>query len=507
MLGVLGLLLALLAPLTLTSGGLTLQQAWAGADLETVDRSGSIIHCSSVPGADGVLLGAIVPCLIGTVQEGTIKVSAQVVDWLRPLFYVFLTLIVTLYGVRVLTGEPDIYKHGIVLGLKISLVALVVDSIPYYWVPQIYAILSDAVTLIVSSVSGMGIHCNVAEYSGSNTMPLWPMMDCVLGKLFGFTTGSGGQPNMILYSSMFGLLSGFFFGGAWGVVVFFGLMGVLISVFLLVVRTAMSFLSGYLTLCVMMVLLPLILPLTLLRVTDQYVQKAIGVIMGGMLLPVLTAAYAMFALTLYDRMLFSDDSILNTLLDQSKMSQAWNDPKPGCSFGVVGKAAISRSDFQSPELIRKLKAAITQGQSMLTSDGSNVDDPCKNVKLPNLVLSQVNDPEFNKGRETIEKLFIKLVELLVLALLVKKGADEAEQLIPNLTGSSVTTMVMASTFSFSQKLNTSFMSAGKQMAESFGQYPSKGTEEEKRNYGTNFLNKAPGAVKDAVGKFMTEMRR
>lgn len=414
----------------------------AAGDLKTAGEGGVIKRCKEIPEAQGgVLLGVIIPCITYTIEKTTQEFSREMIDWLRPLLYTFLTLVVVLFGVRMLQQEPNLEKQGFILLLKIALVVLVLDNTPDYIVPSIYGVMNNSQSIVLGAIDATSLTCNVDQYSGPNTPRVWATMDCVMGKLFGFTTGStlgsAGEktPNMLLATSMFGLLIGFFFGGAWGVVVFFGMLGVLISIFLLVIRTAMAFLSGYLVICIMLILLPLLLPLVFMRVTQTHFEAVQRNILASLLMPVIVTAYSMFALILYDKMLFAPDSIIQKIFNYDEVKDALQNSRKACDWQVTGDATALRLE-ENPDEARIKRLFHPNGPlgNNIMQQLTGANDVCAKALIPNLNIRDMKSEEFKKGKASYEKIFYELLTLLILGYMIYLGMDNLENITLQLTG-------------------------------------------------------------------------
>lgn len=469
----------------------------ATSELQTVDEDGNPVKCRDLEEAKGgVLISKIVPCMLRTVETTTSKFSAKVVTWLRPLLYAFLTLVVVLYGLRVLQNEPEIHKHGILLLLKVALVLTVLDKIPDYYVPKTYSIMSESVSIVTNVITTENLNCKDVseEYKGPK---VWAIMDCVLGKLYGFTSGTNGQPNMLLKTSMFGLLSGFLFGGSWGVAVFFAMVGVLVSVLMLVIRTTLAFISSYLTISILLILCPLFVPLVFLRGTSGYFEKMWRSILGAFLMPVIVTAYAMMALLVYDKILFADGSLMKVLFDHNKIAEALEKPKKACDHPITVDASDVRFQTKPTEDVMNKVFLNPFLKNTIVPTLSGANDPCTMTgNMPVFNLKSVKDEGFKKGRETYLSLFSTLVQLLVLGWLVSKGQGQVQSIIPNLTSSGAAAIALGAQSMSDFKLT----GAAKEAKDTFSAGVS-GTQ------GADFLKAVPGAGKDAFKSFMGGVRR
>ena len=435
----------------------------ANNTMKTVDGNGNTIKCEDIPEAKGgVLLGRIVPCLIRTIGSSTQKFSAKMIMAFAPLFYSYLVFVVTMFGVKILQGGRGLHQEAIVLLLKITLVIGILNMIPNVLVPSVYGIMTEAQSIVTNTIGpdNSSINCDISHYRDGNTPLVWAQMDCVLGKLYGFTTGSAtlsdtGAPshNMFLAASMIGLMGGFFFSGTLGITIFFACIGVLVSVFIMVMRTAISFVNGYLMVCVMLIIAPFFLPLVFMRVTSGYFEKWWQSILGSMLLPILVTAYAMFALLLYDKMLFSKDALVNQLFNYDLIKKSQNPPSPIC-----GKQHLGMTDFTGLLAGGSLKAKVMNPYVCDEAHKemcASVNNPCAMFPV-NAVDSQTaaqnaaktessKAGEIKSDIDFIKFIFNDCLKLVILAFLITKGMEAIMAQITLMTGTQTSSALVNAT--------------------------------------------------------------
>lgn len=502
----------------------------ATGDLKTKDASGNEKSCNDVPEAKGgKLLGKIVPCMVYTIQESTIKFTEKMVSTLKPLLYTFLLLVVVIFGARMLAQEPEVMKQGFLLLVKISIVAIILADLGNTaaydgsgsqgkLIPAVYGIMSESQAIIAGAIDTTGLGCKTDGYLGPNTLKLWGMMDCVMGKLYGFTTGTDPNTgkestNMLLVSSFFGLLSGFFFGGAWGVTIFLGMLGTLFTIFMMVVRVAVTFLTSYLYICLMLIMCPLLLPLAFLKITTSYFEATYRIILAGFITPVLITAYSMFALIIYDKVLFAPDSAVQSLFKYENIKDALQPDRPACSRPVTGNATEMRFGQTEPSaeaLAKKFLSPLLQNNLVPTLTGAN--DACAPLKITNLDTTKIkglvkgtgaaDDPSRKKA---FTKMFTELLSLFIIAYLLYRGLDLMSQIINQITGRRSATEASGALL---DKANTDFAQRGKDAYEAaLNQF--KAPKESNATYksGAEFLTGLPKDVSNAVKAATDELVR
>jgi hypothetical protein len=437
----------------------------ASDELKTINNT----KCSELPEAEGgKLLGKIVPCMTYTIESSTVTFAAKMVATLRPLFYAFLTLVVVLFGARMLSQEPEIGKQGFLLLVKIAIVGIILADLGNTQaydgsgsqgklIPAVYDIMNESQAIVAGAINITGLKCDMANFQGPKTPKVWAMMDCVLGKLYGFTTGTDPNTgkestNMLLVASFFGLMSGFFFGGAWGVTIFLGMLGVLFTIFMLVVRMAVGFITSYLVICLMLIMTPLLLPLALLKVTASYFDQYWRIILSGFLTPVIITAYSMFALILYDKVLFDEKAPIQKLFKYENIKEALQPGRAACSRQVASNpyemrfsdteptAASIAKKFTNPFLQNNVQPTLTGANDPCAATGFKIH-PIDDTKIKGIIESKggpsataTGEKAENDRRALFQSMFEQLLSLFVIAYLIYKGLESLTTIISQITG-------------------------------------------------------------------------
>jgi type IV secretory pathway VirB6-like protein len=499
------------------------------AELSTVDADGGTIACTDIPVrkpdgsmatlGEAALLGKIMPCLAFTIQSSTIRFTKEMVDLFQPIMYSFLALVVVLYGIRVLQNEPEIYKQGFLLVVQITLVVAILNDLgsvnsitnvpgESYLIPAVYQIMNETLTIVTASIGTTEVTCDIAKYANESSLVLWQVMDCVTGKLFGFAMpepGANGKAGMLLQSSMFGLATGFLFGGAWGVAIFFGLIGVLVSLFMMIVRTAAVFISSYLTICFMIILSPLLMPLVFLKGTHAYFNKFWGIIISAFITPIILTAYVMFALIIYDKMLFAvadpsatpprEAAILTKLFEVDVVKSALESSRTLFDMKVTGDAdeAIGGRDVAAADKRAAMRNPLMQNPIMgALSGATGITFRADAVNMAKL------GEDFNKGKESIKRMFNELATLIILAWLINEGLKVIPQITSQLTIASASLGMAAR--SLSSKTDEVMASLDKAKAGATASYVTKDSEGRPNGTmsGADFIRQTPTAGKNAV---------
>lgn len=494
----------------------------AANNLETADQNGTKIQCSTLTEAKGgVFLGRIIPCLIYTIERSTESFSEKMINLFKPMFYSFLVLVITFFGVKVLQGEREIGPQAFMLLFKIALVIGLMESIPHYFVPKTYGIMSDGVSIVTDALgpNSSQISCDVNQYGDANTPLIWKQMDCVMGKLYGFATGTGNtgpngaKPvNMLLASSAFGLLTGFFFGGTLGVAVFFAMVGVLWSVAMLVLRTTLAFMNGYLIVCIMLIMTPLFLPLVLLKVTGDYFERWWKAILGGLLLPVVVVTYSMFALLMYDKVLFKPDSLVHQIFNDQTIKDALQQSEKLCDVHITNDPHAKGNNGQATEselddIIKNNPFMKTLGQPLLAGG----TDACAMFQKPKLDVKKINwsassfaDPNARNDADSImRRMFMDCIKLLITTMLIAAGVRTLEGTVASLTGSSSTRTALTAKSEVETRIETAMHQAKDRVGEAFTRRDGGGGVTNQK--GGDFLRSLPQATQSGIQSFMDKL--
>lgn len=484
----------------------------SSGDLETAapEGGGARRSCSDIEESrGGFLLGRIVPCLLKTIQASSSRMSREMIELFRPTFFAFLTFVMVLFGVQVLQNEGQLQARAFVLLLKIGFCMAILSMIPGDeqtgeggLLGVAYGIMAETQESVMS-VLGEGsesMYCEIEKFGDDNTPMIWKQMDCLLGKLWGFTVGSSGangeaRPNMLLASSVAGLMTGFFFGGSFGVAVFLGCLSVLISMFVLVLRVLVAFVNSYMFIALYMILAPLLLPLMFLKVTTSIFEKWYSGIIASLLLPMVICSYVVLAMQMYDRAFFAPDALINQLFNQDFMKRAQEAPRQMCDQSIT-----NNPNFRAQATGQSLQQIYTDNPFMrnfVNPFVSGANNMCGGLNRTVLNLEGMPAPgsnEYKTQREAFEGLFRQLVELFMLTMLVTWGFSKIMDVTRAMLGSGAVVGALDTGTPQEQKVKEAFGSAKSSFRQSF-------TNEG----GTAFLGQIPTATTNAGRGFLRGM--
>jgi type IV secretory pathway VirB6-like protein len=407
-------------------------------------------RCADITQTSGALMGLVIPCVTHSVEQATIRLTDGFAGIIRPVFYAFLVLVVTFFGVKVLQGEGQISREAFLLLLKIGIVITFINNFSSL-TPAIYDAMEEGQAIVASAVlpetlyqnstnvGGIGInitvtqensnaiHCDFQDFQPQGASGvLWAQMDCLLGEVFGFAFGTGDRHNMVLGASILGMISGVLFGGTFGVGVFFAMVGFLFSIMLLVLRVGFAFLNAYIIAGIYIIISPLFIPLTLLKATASYFDRWWRGLAAAMLMPVLVTGYAIFAMLVYDKMLLAPDSLLNNLLDHQIFESASRGSKCYSPFGEQTNNQIAANTGVSREQMA-MSSTFFGGVSQIFVGAS------QSVCVPNLDMEEYTPPDMSEG-QFMSEIFFEMAKLLILAVIMQSGLKSVMGMISMVTG-------------------------------------------------------------------------
>ncbi len=478
-------------------------------DLKTSGPNGQLRRCADIEEArGGFLLGRIVPCLTNTIEHSASRMSRAMIELLRPTLYAFLTFVIIIFGVQILQNEGQLQTRAFVLLLKIGFCFAILAAIPGDknteeggLIGAAYGIMAESQAAVMSTIGPDfgNIHCEIEKFGDAKTPLIWKQMDCLLSKLAGFTVGTPGgpgqeaRPNMLLASSIIGLMGGFFFSGSFGVALFFACIGMLVSMFVLVIRVLVAFLNSYMFIALYMILAPLLLPMMFLKVTNSMFEKWYSGIIASLLLPLVICGYVVIALQVYDKLFFADDAMITKLFDNQIMDHVRQLPQALCDTTIS-----NNPDFRKDATGEEAQSIYTdnpmfQNINPLVSAGNNI---CGGLSKTNLDFQGLTDEKGQPitAKKAFEKLFYDCMKLFILSMLINMGFNTVMSAVRPMLGSGAVVAAMDS----GTPLEGKFRSAMSQSKQAFG-------DRLGNTSGPGFLKEVPGAFGDSANAFLSGM--
>ncbi|MDE3015609.1 MAG: type IV secretion system protein [Pseudomonadota bacterium] len=218
------------------------------------------------------------------------------------------TLAIALWGLLVVSGKQHaLSRDGFVLMLKIGAVVLVTSNFSGWF--NMLLDIEDSLLGVVSTYavnfSNLANNGACPANGGDPSLAIWNTVDCaiqtLIGGIFDPTTlmlGVGGFFFACLLSSALGM--------------FIALLGAyLIGSFLMIIARALYiFISAYIGIAVMFIMLPLILPMILFSVTKPYFDKWFRLTLTFIVQPLFLFAYLSMLVAAFDTVIYTGPNSL-----------------------------------------------------------------------------------------------------------------------------------------------------------------------------------------------------
>lgn len=445
------------------------------------------------------LLERIVPCVTKTIEQSTTKLTISLSNYLFPATSIFVVLVIILYGVKIMSPEGSPRRTAIPLLLKIAFVLFFVQAFGGF-IPAVHGGMKDVVDVLANALDissqcqsegGSGGSGGGAAAMGSDK--IWTQMDCMLGKLYGF---AGKDGNAMLIASVFGLMAGFFFGGSFGMIAFFAIFGLLWGVLLFVFRAAFAFLNGFMLASFAVIISPIFIPLLLLQMPSQYYQKWTQLLMSAFILVLLVVGYCMFALSIYNNMLFESErgKTLRKTMDKA-FTESITGMRTECLSTHLNNAFFilqggSGSGGGSRDGNTVLRSGSVPNPAIPQQSGAQ--GIC--IKVPNIDLQKLTDGFKNK-QDFFRKIFTEGIGIFLLAWLLLQGLKVIEDASSQLAGYAAAALMKPLTDT-EKRLQSAMENAKQRMQQSMTNQDGSSVS------GTEFIRRVPEAISSLGSGFI-----
>lgn len=438
------------------------------------------------------LLARIVPCISDAIEQSTYKLATAMSNYLFPAISIFVVLAIIIYGVKVMSPEGNPRRTAIPFVLKIAFILLFVQNfggfIPavHGGIKEVVDILANALTLSSQCPEGSGIGGGGGIGAAVGSEKIWTQMDCILGKLFGF---AGKDGNATLIASVFGLLAGFLFGGSFGIIAFMGVIGILWSILMFVFRAAFAFLNGFLLGSFAVIISPMFIPLLLMHRPAQYFRGWYDMLMSAFLMPLLVVGYCVFALSIYNKVLFESErgETLRKTMEKT-FAQSITGMRTEClgtlinNFQFLVKGGTKNGGGGSADQLLKNDSV----QNPAVPQQSAGQGLC--IKIPNIDLQKMMG-NFKNKQDFFRKIFSEGISIFLLAWLLSTGLQAIIPLAMVMARSAATLMTPLS--DIEKRMHSMMKNAEKKAHEAFSK------EDGSSASGVDFIRSIPGALKNA----------
>ncbi len=284
---------------------------------------------------EGVLLAVIVPCIRETVADATQRFVTEFGQFVEPMMWSFATLVVTLMGVRVMTGEGDPKKQTFFLLLKIGAVAMMLRGFG-----EAEGLGSDIVfdaiqegSEIVTSTLGDTLdqmQCNRERFQGEEP---WRSIDCIGGDIFGYA------PDALVSTSVFGMISSAMVSGSFGMMLTMGGVSVVAFIIKLIWRALYTYLMALIVAGFLVVISPVLIPLVFMSATFQYFEHWLKSLMSTMVQPLIVLAYLTLSFAVLDQVLYDPQHGVLNILSPEQIEKGYQ------SGQKTGRGSLQTNDY------------------------------------------------------------------------------------------------------------------------------------------------------------------
>lgn len=237
-----------------------------------------------------------------------------------------LTLGIAIYGVMIAAGMVErLNRDTFTLLIKVAFVTYFVVNTQMLYNLLLVAIDMLATDMFQFSTSGLFGQCMTQG-------TVWERMDCMIDSILGikvseFTNSSFQGFNDHIVGEMIqrGLIGTFFQimkSSTFGVLI--GIMGFIFvyTMLFFVVRVLFAFLMSFISLTFLLMIGPIFIPMVIFRVTKQYFDKWVRLIISSCLQPIILVAFITFSVAGLDLVMFSGPTAITRVIAGNKVDEA-----------------------------------------------------------------------------------------------------------------------------------------------------------------------------------------
>lgn len=269
--------------------------------------TGQYVFCPDYPGLTNRVVMCVGQTIVATVQSFLYNYdqdSPQMHNEIVVTVNVACVLAVIIYGLMLFLGRADLaLREGVLLAIKIGVVVLLVNQGGF---AHFFPYLIGSIDFLASSVHGFatdrGAHMPGNGYCSDAALRqfVWYRVDCTLNYLVG-----GILPGSTIGGGIIGFFVAALFSGTVGIAIFIMGMGIVLVLLKSLVQAIFVLLAAYLSLAVLSLIAPLMVPMILFRYTFGYFDKWVRLMFGVMIQPIFLFAYLNMFLLMIDVTLFT----------------------------------------------------------------------------------------------------------------------------------------------------------------------------------------------------------
>lgn len=289
------------------------------------DPNAVVANCDCYPGLANRMVGCIRQTLHNAAEryfDPDTGIHGAVSDGITGL----LVFGVVIYGVMMAAGMVEkINRDSVTLLLKIACIGYFVVNTQMLY--DMFLVIIDSLATEVFSFSSTTSVLGPCMAKAT----IWERMDCMVDSIIGIkistiTSSSFQGFNQNLAGDMLqrGMIGTFFqlmksssFGFVIGLMGFFFIYAMLFYL----VRVLFAFLMSFMSLTFLMIIGPIFIPLVMFRVTKQYFDKWVRLIIASCLQPILLVAFVTFGVAALDLVIFTGSTSVMRVIAGNQVDQ------------------------------------------------------------------------------------------------------------------------------------------------------------------------------------------
>lgn len=312
---------------------------------------------------------------------------------------VFLTLGVVLYGVMIIAGLiENIKRDMVILLVKIAFVIYFAQNLNWIY-DNVVDIMDGLIEMYFDFSSSMDE--GLCRIIGTGFGP-FQRLDCLMDLVIGLnTSGYGGSYSEKVSGDGLGrgLINFFFKAGlssSIGIVVSAIGFAMVYTLIFTVIRIVFMYLMSLIALTFIIMLGPIFLPLVIFKVTKQYFDKLLNLVVSFGLQPVIMFAYVALMIIAFDKAIFSgSNSLVSAIAGPASQVPGFNLNKWLVDNGIVEKDGLAGWEAKADDPMKSTEnleagepGSVTQAG--IRRDESAGEDTTVKTYSQNIPISMIN---------------------------------------------------------------------------------------------------------------------
>ncbi len=243
-------------------------------------------------------------------------------DYYRPIVSSVLVIAITIFALRLMFNnfqQGALPRDSAMFVLKVALVVEFTRNMDY-WYSFIVCPVGDLLDVVAgfmkeSSLITLACQSNadISEgFTNASAIGVWDYIDCLLSSFLSFNMSDPTNPITLglplaipMGFSLFGLMVASSLSGTVGMALFFAGITALFTMLLTLFRAAYYFVVSILGLCFLFLVSIFVIPCVLFKATNKFFENWVGLVTGYALQPLAVVTFIIFAILIYDYLIFS----------------------------------------------------------------------------------------------------------------------------------------------------------------------------------------------------------